>query len=75
MGTAGRVFVLFALFCFHLKLIRVDLIKKEHLSKDMKEVRGTRSKNWCKGPKVGPSMACLESIKVNVLKPREPREG
>lgn len=42
IGSAGRVLV-FVLVPILNRTIRVYLIKKEHLSKDMREARGTRS--------------------------------
>lgn len=73
MGVLGGLSVL-VFVSISDRRIRVHLIKKEHLSKDMKEVRERRSNSWCKGPKVGPSIACLKKgKKANVLKPSELR--
>lgn len=45
MGKARRVFV-FVFVSILNWTISVYFIKKEHLSKDMKEVRGKRSNCW-----------------------------
>ena len=63
METSVKVFVLFYFVSILSWTIRIYLIEKEHLSKGMKEVRGTRSNSWCKDPKAGPFVACLRNIK------------